>query len=187
MDKARNVVGSIEGEYRRYKALGESAMAQLSESELAVAGSGESNSVATIAWHIAGNLASRFTDFLTTDGEKSWRERDNEFLPRTPSREKLTAHWEKGWEMLFETLKTLSDSDLVRLITIRGVALPVHAALHRSLAHTAYHIGQIVYVAKSIRGPVWESLSIPPGGSEAYNKNPDRERGGRPSESTTGV
>jgi len=153
-------------------------MAQVSERELGLSGARESNSIASIAWHVAGNLASRFTDFLTTDGEKPWRERDKEFLPRTPGRKELAGHWEKGWGILFDTLKTLSDADLQRRIAIRGVEHSVHAALHRSLAHAAYHVGQIIYVAKSIRGSRWSHLSIPPGGSEAYNRNPDREQGG---------
>jgi hypothetical protein len=178
MPSTRTLVASIEGEFRRYKALADAAMAQLSETELAAAGPGGGNSVVVIAWHIGGNLASRFTDFLATDGEKARRKRDEEFLPRTPSREELQAHWEKGWRILFASLAELDDSNLQATVVIRGAELPVHDALHRSLGHVSYHVGQIVYVAKALRGADWEWLSIPPGQSSAYNRNPERERAG---------
>lgn len=173
----RGILTSIEAEYRRYRALGEAAMAQLSPDQLHEPGPNASNSVAVIAWHVGGNLVSRFTDFLTTDGEKPWRNRDEEFVTRRPSREDLMAQWERGWDVLFAALAPLTDEDLGRTVTIRGVPLPVHAALHRSLAHTSYHVGQVVYVARALRGDRWEYLSIPPGGSRAYGENPARELG----------
>jgi hypothetical protein len=170
------ILGSITGEYRRYRALGEAAMAQLSEAELNEAAPNGGNSIAVIARHLSGNLASRFSDFLTADGEKPWRDRESEFVPGTMSRETLLADWNRGWKALFESLNGLGDEDLDLEVRIRGTAHAVHDALHRSLAHTAYHVGQIVLLARSLRGPDWDWLSIPPGGSEAYNRKPTRER-----------
>jgi len=170
------LVPSIAAEFHRYEALGTAAMAQLSEAELSRSGPGANNSVAIVAWHVAGNLASRFTDFLTEDGEKPWRNRDEEFLDRTPSRNELNAHWQHGWNALFTSLAELTDEHLHERVTIRGTELTVAEALHRSLAHTSYHVGQIVYLAKCWRGADWQYLSIPPGQSAAYNRNPTRER-----------
>ena len=160
----RDLIASIEAEYRRYKTLGEGAINQLADSQLAqVAGTG--NSIVTIVWHLAGNLKSRFTDFLTADGEKPWRDRDSEFLVREVSRKEIQAKWEDGWRVLFAALTDLSDVDLGRTVTIRGEPHTVAQALHRSLAHASYHVGQIVYEAKALRGADWRYLSIPPGQS----------------------
>jgi hypothetical protein len=164
----RDLIESIAGEYRRYKALGEGAFSQLDDRGLSRRAHEEDNSIATIAWHISGNLESRFTDFLTTDGEKPWRQRDEEFDARTATQAELRAKWEAGWRVLDHALATLSDADLARTVTIRGQALRVHEALHRSLAHTAYHVGQIVYLAKTFRGDAWKTLSIPKGKSRDY-------------------
>jgi uncharacterized damage-inducible protein DinB len=172
----REIVGSIEGEYRRYKSLGEGAMEQLSEEQLCQASGSGTNSVATIVWHISGNLASRFTDFLQSDGEKPWRDRDAEFLHRSVSRADLSEKWEAGWAVLFGSLAELDDQKLHALVKIRGVSLSVHDALHRSLAHTSYHVGQIVFLAKELRSGQWRYLTIPPGGSAAYNQNPSAEK-----------
>ena len=171
-----SIVESIRGEYLRYKALAEAAMNQLSEPELCSPAPGQGNSIATICWHISGNLRSRFTDFLTTDGEKPWRNREEEFEPRAVTRAELLAQWEQGWRALLHTLATVSDAQLQDTITIRGERFLVHEALQRSLAHTTYHVGQIVYAAKALRGPNWKSLSIPPGGSDAANRNPQLQR-----------
>ncbi|HET7599647.1 MAG TPA: DUF1572 family protein [Gemmatimonadales bacterium] len=170
------IVASVRAEYVRYKALAEAAIEQLSESELAPPPAGGGNAVAVICWHVAGNLRSRFTDFLTADGEKPWRKREEEFAARTVSRAELLAHWERGWAPLLETLNALTDADLERTVTIRGQPLRVHEALHRSLAHTSYHVGQVVYAARAIRGGSWRFLSIPPGQSDAYNANPAFEK-----------
>jgi Protein of unknown function (DUF1572) len=160
----RDLIASIEAEYRRYKTLGEGAINQLADSQLAqVPGTG--NSIVTIVWHLAGNLKSRFTDFLTADGEKPWRDRDSEFLAREVSRKELQTKWEDGWRVLFAALTDLSDVDLGRTVTIRGEPHTVAQALHRSLAHASYHVGQIVYEAKALRGADWRYLSIPPGQS----------------------
>ena len=173
---SRNFIASIEAEYRRYKALGEAAFAQLSREELTAAPK-HGNSVATIVWHVAGNLESRFTDFLTADGEKSWRDRESEFESReaaTPG--EVTAKWERGWQALFVALQPLRDENLTDSVSIRGVSLTIHEALHRSLAHASYHVGQIVYFCRQLRGDTWEYLSIPPGGSDAYNRDPSFEK-----------
>lgn len=172
----RDIVGSIEAEFQRYKALAEGAMDQLGEEDLSRSRSAVDNSIAALAWHISGNLTSRFSDFLSSDGEKSWRKRDSEFEARHVSRAELRAKWEDGWRILFESLGALGDEDLFRRVSIRGMQLSVHEALHRSLSHTSYHVGQIVYVSKSLRGETWNYLSIPPGASEAYNRNPPSEQ-----------
>ena len=170
-----DLISSIAAEYRRYKALGQAAIAQVSDAELAQPNAGDSNSIAVLVWHVSGNLTARFTDFRTTDGEKPWRNRDEEFVDRVVTREELLTKWESGWEVLFATLGTLTDADLHLSVTIRGQSNSIHQALHRSLAHTTYHVGQIVYLAKAIRGEEWKNLSIPKGQSAAYNQNPDRE------------
>ena len=172
----RQIVGSIEGEYRRYKQLTEGALDQLTDEELSLACSSGGNSIATLVWHISGNLASRFTDFLTSDGEKPWRDRESEFLARTVDRTELRQKWEGGWTILFRSLADIDDDGLHGVVTVRGVALSVHAALHRSLAHTSYHVGQILFLAKTLRGGSWRHLSIPPGESERYNQNPVAEK-----------
>ena len=172
----RRFLGSIRSEFLRYKDLAEGAIAQVRDEELAPQGTGDNSSIATICWHISGNLRSRFTDFLESDGEKPWRNRESEFDARAVSRAELLAHWQIGWDTLLSTLNDLTDRMLEREVTIRGHSLPVHEALHRSLAHVAYHVGQIVYIAKGLRGSEWKSLSIPRGGSAAYNLDPKRDR-----------
>jgi uncharacterized damage-inducible protein DinB len=169
------LIDSIRAEYRRYKALAEAALEQVPEPALSQQGPSGGNSLATICWHVSGNLESRFTDFLATDGEKPWRRREEEFAARTVTRVELMAKWNRGWDVLLATMDTLTDADLPKSITIRGQALSVHEALHRSLAHTCYHVGQIVYVAHAIRGREWHYLSIPPGQSDTYNANPTDE------------
>jgi hypothetical protein len=171
-----STIESIRAEYVRYKALAEGAIAQVGDADLSMQGSDGGNSIVVICWHIAGNFKSRFTEFLTSDGEKPWRHRDEEFRPRTVTRADLLAMWSQGWDVLLKTLLALTDDDLQRIVTIRRQSLQINEALHRSLAHVAYHVGQIVYIAKSLRGREWISLSIPPGQSDAYNRNPDIER-----------
>ena len=171
----KNYVRSLEEEYKRYKALGEAAMAQLPEEQLSLPAHVGGNSIAAIAWHVAGNLESRFTDFLTSDGEKPWRNRDEEFETRTVSRAELTDKWERGWHALFDALGSITDADLPSRIRIRHQPLRIDEALHRSLAHTTYHVGQIVFLAKQLRGEQWKCLSIPLGASRAYNEAPRDE------------
>ena len=170
------ITRSIRAEYTRYKALGEAAIAQLDDAELCEPGPNGGTSIATMCWHLSGNFQSRFTDFLASDGEKPWRHREEEFEARTVSRVDLMSKWDQGWAVVLGALASLSDDDLGRTVTIRRQPLLVHQALHRSLAHAAYHVGQIVYLAKSMRGAGWTYLSIPPGGSDAYNEDPRFER-----------
>lgn len=165
------IIESIRAEYLRYKALAESAIEQLDDVYLSTPGPNNGLPIATICWHVSGNLRSRFTDFLTTDGEKPWRKRDEEFEPRSVTRAELLAKWQQGWEALLAALASLTDGQLAETVTIRGEQLKVYEALHRSLAHTSYHVGQIVYLAKSFRGPEWKYLSIPPKGGEAYHRH----------------
>jgi uncharacterized damage-inducible protein DinB len=170
------IIESIQGEFLRYKALAENAINQVDEGALSGRASSASNSIATICWHVSGNLRSRFTDFLTSDGEKPWRQRDDEFEARTVTRVELLATWQEGWRALTSALASLTDDDLERTVTIRGQSLRVHEALHRSLAHTSYHVGQIVFVAKATRDTEWTYLSIPPGRSVVYNSTPAMDR-----------
>jgi len=170
------IIESIRGEFVRYKALAEAAIAQVDETDLSREPAADGNSIVTIGWHVSGNLQSRFTDFLTTDGEKPWRDRESEFALRAVSAADVRAKWDEGWNVLLQTLSTLSDADLSRTVTIRGQALSVLDALHRSVTHTSYHVGQIVFLARSLRGKRWEWLTIPPGQSDAYNQNPEREK-----------
>ncbi len=160
----RTFMESIEAEYRRYRELAEAAIRQLSDEELVAQAPGAGSPVATIAWHLGGNLKSRFTDFLTSDGEKPWRDREAEFLPRQVSREELLSHWNEGWNTLETSLGAITDANLADTVTIRGEALSVIRALHRSLAHTAYHVVQIVDRGKQARFDCWEWLSTPPSG-----------------------
>ena len=171
-----SIIQSIGDEYRRYKALAEAAIEQLGEDDLLAQGQDGGNSIATICGHVSGNLRSRFTDFLTSDGEKPWRDRESEFQARAGTRAELLSQWNQGWDVLLGTLATLTDEQLQVSVTIRGQALQVHEALHRSLAHVSYHVGQIVFAAKALRGKDWTFLSIPPGGSQAYNQAPSRDR-----------
>ena len=167
------LLSSITGEFRRYKALGDAALAQIKDDELDIGDPQHgTNSVAILVWHIGGNLQSRFSDFLTSDGEKPWRMRDEEFTTRTVTRDELLAKWNGGWDALFGALTELTDEHLQQTITIRGQSVAVHDALHRSLAHICYHVGQLVFLAKMFRREQWTNLSIPLGKSEEANRNP---------------
>jgi len=136
----------------------------------------DNNSISVIVFHISGNLKSRFTDFLTTDGEKEWRKRDTEFEERQLTKAELINVWDEGWNVLITVLDKLTDDDLRKKVKIRKIELSVSDALHRSLAHLSYHVGQIVFIARMIVGKEWVSLSIARGGSVDYNKNPDKEK-----------
>jgi len=160
---SRDIVQSVENEFLRYRRVAEGAFEQLDEAELCRPDAGGAPAISMIAWHIAGNLTSRFTDFLESDGEKPWRDRESEFLERLVSREELMERWRSAWEILTDSLGTLENGDLSREVLLRGEVLPVHAALLRALAHIGYHVGQIVYVGRLHRGGRWTFLSIPPG------------------------
>ncbi|MBL8231006.1 MAG: DUF1572 domain-containing protein [Bryobacterales bacterium] len=155
--------------FRQYKKLGDSAMAQVTDEHLFTALDAEMNSIAILVKHMAGNMRSRWTDFLTTDGEKPDRNRDTEFEDPPANREQLLALWEQGWAILFDALGALTEADLSRTVTIRGEAHSVMMAINRQVAHYAYHVGQIVLLAKHFRGAQWNSLSVPRGQSNAFN------------------
>ncbi|MEP6618312.1 MAG: DUF1572 family protein [bacterium] len=163
-------------EYHRYRILGERAIAQAPDDALNRIPALEGNSIAMIVRHVSGNLTSRFTDFLTEDGEKPWRERDDEFAQVRLSRDEVNALWRSGWDTLGAALAALTDADLARNVTIRHQPLTVHAALCRSLSHVSNHVGQIVLLARMSAGESWGSLSIPRGGTAAYNANPTAEK-----------
>ncbi|RMG23711.1 MAG: DUF1572 domain-containing protein [Methanobacteriota archaeon] len=165
------------GEYKRYRALLENAIEQVSEEEMFRRIGEQDNSIAIILKHISGNLLSRFTDFLTTDGEKEWRNREAEFEVHQMNRAALLEKWNKAWKVLEDSVFSLTPADMSKVVKIRGVSFTVEEALARSLAHFSYHVGQIVYLAKHFAGKNWNYLSIPPGKSAEYNKNPMKEKG----------
>jgi hypothetical protein len=165
---------------RGYKRLADAAIAQLSEEQFFAAPDPESTSIAIIVKHIAGNMRSRFTDFLTADGEKSDRNRDTEFvMPADAKRDEVFAVWEQNWHLVLDTVNSLSSDDLGRTVTIRGEPHSVLQALNRQVTHYAYHVGQIVYVAKHWKGADWKSLSVPKGQSEQFNAEMLRKRQNR--------
>ncbi len=152
------------------KDLAERAVAQLNDEQLRTALHPETNSVAVIMKHVSGNLLSRWTDFLTSDGEKPWRNRDDEFVDSFASRQELMEYWQKGWDCLAEALDALRPIDLNAIVTIRGERLPVPLAVSRSLSHCGYHVGQIVLISRILVGDGWTTLTIPRGGSQHHNR-----------------
>lgn len=169
MSFSRNFIESAISEFQRYKALGDKTFSQLSDKEIHWQNGDFDNSVAIIAKHIAGNMLSRWTNFLTEDGEKSWRHRETEFEQPPETKAEMIAVWEKGWNCLFDTLNSLTEENFDRKIKIRNEDHSIIEAVHRQLAHYANHVGQIIYVGRMIRGKDWQSLSIPKGRSEAFN------------------
>ncbi len=165
-----NYLESIRKQFEYYKSIGEKAIEQVSDEQLFTSPNEESNSIATIVQHLWGNMLSRWTDFLTTDGEKPWRKRDEEFEPKTQHRTELIQKWNAGWEVLFKALSTLKEEDLNKIIYIRNQGHTVMEALNRQLAHYPYHIGQIVFLSKMYASANWKSLSIPKGQSTVYNQ-----------------
>lgn len=157
------LIDDFRAEFARYRVLGERAIAQVADDALNTVPSREGNSIGMIVRHISGNLISRFTDFLTTDGEKPDRDRDREFDERSYTRDEVHRLWQAGWTVLEQQLATLGDDDAGRQVTIRQQPLTVHAALSRSLAHISYHIGQLVLLGRMYATGEWESLSIPRG------------------------
>jgi uncharacterized damage-inducible protein DinB len=147
-------------EFQLYRHLAESASAQVDDVEFFIASASGSNSIAAVTKHVGGNLRSRWTDFLTTDGEKTDRDRDSEFVAES-NRDEILSIWHAGWAALLHTLDALKPEDLEKTITIRGQPLTVPQALLRSLAHTAHHAGQIITLARQFRGDEWRNLSIP--------------------------
>jgi hypothetical protein len=174
---AQALLACLRHSFVSYKALADRALAQLSAPEWLYCPAPGANSVAVIVQHMVGNLRSRFTDFLTSDGEKPDRQRDREFEePVAPTVVPLLRQdWEAAWSILFTLLDTLHPDDLLRTVTIRGEAHTVLAALQRQVAHYAYHAGQLVQLAKHLRGREWQTLSIPRGQSEQFNRELQRQ------------
>jgi hypothetical protein len=169
-DTAANVLSSTATVFRSNKGWADKAIGQLSDDQLRVALDANTNSVAVIMKHVAGNLISRWTDFLTTDGEKPWRNRDQEFIDTFADRSEIVAYWEQGWDCLFAALNELQPADLAKTVLIRGEPHTVPLALLRSLAHCGYHVGQILLVARVLAGEQWETITIPRGGSANFNQ-----------------
>jgi hypothetical protein len=169
MDFAKNYLESILFEFRRYKTMGDKTFAQLGESDILWQYHKEDNSISQIVKHIAGNMRSRWTNFLTEDGEKPWRHRDTEFEePFTTKTEMITA-WEEGWQCLFDAIASINSNNFSRLVKIRNEEHTITEAINRQLAHYANHVGQIVVLGKMIKGENWVSLSIPKGESVQFN------------------
>ena len=163
--------------FRGYKRLADGGMAQLSDQEFFHAPDPESNSTAAVVKHVAGNLRSRWQDFLTSDGEKPDRNRDQEFIIEPGlTREELMRRWEASFKIVFDTIAAMTPEDFSRIVTVRGEPHTILHAMNRSLMHTAYHVGQILYVGKHLRGAEWKMLSIPKGKSEEFNKMKPEER-----------
>lgn len=158
----------VQGRFRGVKELGDRTIQQLSEDDIHWALNETSNSIAIIVKHLSGNMISRWTDFLTTDGEKPNRNRDQEFIDNISSKKEMISIWEEGWNVLFDALSELKEEDLLKNINIRGESHSVIDAIERQMAHYAYHIGQIVYIGKQIKNNNWKTLSIPKGQSEEY-------------------
>jgi hypothetical protein len=164
------VLEDVVNQFRQLRKLADAAMRQVAEGSFFAQLDEESNSIAVVVKHLAGNLRSRWTEFLTSDGEKPDRNRDNEFLiEKGDAKESLLKQWEAGWGCLFDALKSLSAADLSKTVLIRREPHSVIRAIHRSLTHCAYHVGQIVILAKHFAGPDWRSLSIPRGRSQQFN------------------
>jgi hypothetical protein len=155
---------------RHYKGLAERAIAQVTDEQLTTVLDPEMNSIALLVKHLAGNMRSRFTDFLVSDGEKPDRQRDSEFEDPAPTRAAMMEQWERGWACVFAALEPLREEDLSRMVRIRGEAHSVMQAVNRQIAHYAYHVGQIVFLAKHLQHGHWQSLSVPRGRSEEYNR-----------------
>ncbi|MBK9015424.1 MAG: DUF1572 family protein [Saprospiraceae bacterium] len=160
---------STRKQFEYYKLLGEKTFAQLTDEQLFWQYNAESNSIATIVKHLWGNMLSRWTDFLTTDGEKEWRQREAEFDNDLQSREELMAKWNEGWDCLFQALDSVNESNFNTIIYIRNQGHSITEAINRQLAHYPYHIGQIVFIGKMVKDADWDSLSIPRGGTQQYN------------------
>lgn len=158
-------------QFRNYKALADKTFGQLKESDFYYAPNEESNNLAVIITHMHGNMLSRWTNFLTEDGEKEWRNRDNEFEDRKLSEQQLLKLWEEGWNVLFDALSALRAGDMDRTIFIRTKPLTVTEAVHRQLTHYASHVGQIIYIGKMLAGKSWQTLSIARGSSQQFNEN----------------
>jgi hypothetical protein len=164
-----NYLASAKKQFEYYKMLGEKTFQQLNDEQLFLQLNAESNSIATIVKHLKGNMLSRWTDFLTTDGEKEWRQRDTEFENEITNRDDLLKSWNEGWQCLFNALNRITEAQLTDQIFIRNEAHTIIEAINRQLAHYPYHVGQIVFLGKFFTNNDWLSLSIPKGNSKQYN------------------
>jgi hypothetical protein len=183
MDLAAHYLEEARRQMRGHKRMGENAMAQLRDEDFFVAIDPESNSVAILVKHLAGNMRSRFTDFLTSDGEKPDRFRDREFdVTSTTTRDEILKWWEDGWSLVLGAVESLKPEDVTRTVTVRGEPHTVLQAINRQLAHYAQHTGQIVFLAKHLRSSEWKTLSIPRGQSEEFKKAPPKSNKGLPVE-----
>ena len=169
MNTSESYLESVKKQFLYYKILGEKAIAQLEPEQLFVSVNEDTNSIAAIVKHISGNMLSRWTDFLTTDGEKEWRNRDAEFENDLQSKEEVILVWNKGWDCFLEALNSLKPEQLSDIIYIRNEGHTVIEAINRQLAHYPYHVGQIVFYAKQLKNNPWDSLSIPKNKSGNYN------------------
>ena len=169
MNTSESYLESVKKQFLYYKMLGEKAMAQLEPEQLFVSVNEDTNSIAAIVKHISGNMLSRWTDFLTTDGEKEWRNRDAEFENDLQSKNEVILVWNKGWDCFLTTLNSLKPEQLSDIIYIRNEGHTVIEAINRQLAHYPYHVGQIVFYAKQLKKNDWDSLSIPKNKSGNYN------------------
>ena len=164
-----NYISSVKNQFKQAKIMAEKAIDQIPDEKIYWQFNPETNSIAIIVKHLAGNMLSRFTDFYTSDGEKKWRDRDAEFENEHLSRESLKALWDKGWDCLFEVLNGLSAADLSKVVIIRNEELTVIDAINRQLTHYASHIGQIIFIAKMVLDNQWKTLTIPKNGSREFN------------------
>jgi hypothetical protein len=169
-DVAKSLIDGTLTAFKSNKGWADKAVAQVSDDKLHVALDPNTNCIAVIMKHVAGNLLSRWTDFLTTDGEKPWRNRDDEFVDTFTAREELIAYWESGWQRLFDSLASLKADGLGKTVTIRGEPHSVPLAIQRSLAHCGYHVGQIMLIARILAGEHWTTITIPRGASAGYNQ-----------------
>lgn len=170
MSVGNEYLRAVQKRFLTIKDLGDGTFEQLTEEDIHWTYNAQTNSIAVIVKHVSGNMVSRWTDIFTTDGEKPDRNREEEFVDTIRSKEEMIALWEKGWNTLFNTISQLTEEDLLKEIYIRGESHTVIDAIERQVAHYAYHIGQIVFIGKQIRGKEWKSLTIPKGKSEEYLK-----------------
>ena len=171
MSLGKEYLKSVIARFKYYKDLGDKTFEQLNDWDLHYQPNEESNSISIIIRHMSGNMLSRWTNFLTEDGEKKWRDRDNEFEAQDMTKQQLVEYWQKGWDCFFEALENLKKKDLKKTVYIREEPLSVIDAINRQLAHYPYHIGQVIHIAKTIKGKKFRNLSIPKGGSGQYNQN----------------
>ncbi|WP_282081516.1 DUF1572 family protein [Aquimarina algiphila] len=167
---ASEYLEGIQKQFKYYQSLGKKTIAQLPEEKLFWQYNDDSNSIAIIVKHLWGNMKSRWTNFLTEDGEKKWRQRDAEFVNDIKTKEELLIKWHNGWKCLFEALESINDDNFDQPIYVRNIEHSITEAINRQLAHYSYHIGQIVFLGKMITGQQWQSLSIPKGKSSVYNE-----------------